>query len=364
MTFSRVRSAAEAPPKPPRAKKGEQQALSVNHSQIKPKQSKPIFDLYRHGLTQGSIATWLNCRCQFTLKYVEGWTAKEFSSAISFGIAFHDVLARVQTEDITPEHAVDEFEQRTIKQSGKLTAKQRDALSLQLGTVEILCRHYLQRWPEKFIWVEREKKFFVYNNEQRGKKVGENLVPLTGRRDGVFRRKEGGPLYLLETKTKGNIDEEGIQTSLIYDLQTMLYLWSIRHEFDQEPKGVCYDVVRRPGLKFTGSYRSKPETLKDYFKRLEEDVANHKAEDGGSYYFYRWEVELSPGDLDHWIETQLNPILADIEDWWANRQTRRDYLNPAALYTRYGRCELFDPLVRGDYSQFYRRKIVYAELED
>src|ERR1700761_7192510 len=67
---------------------------------------KPLWDLYRDGLTQGSINLFLQCREQFRLTYWEGWSKKVPSDAIEFGSCFHDCLAHMDFDKHTLQQAL------------------------------------------------------------------------------------------------------------------------------------------------------------------------------------------------------------------------------------------------------------------
>lgn len=176
-----------------------------------------------------------------------------------------------------------------------------------------------------------------------------------------------GAIYLGETKTKGDINEQQIKRQLTFDLQTMLYLvalaeWKKAHKdpslsklWDRTVAGVRYNVVRRPlsggkgtirqgkateGSKCpkckgngsflqiqhggllapdkcpkcggTGRVNAKPaESESDYFARLAKYIT-----DEPETYFMRWQVEVLPQDVARFRRECLDPILEQLCDWW------------------------------------------------
>jgi len=125
-------------------------------------------------------------------------------------------------------------------------------------------------------------------------------------------------LYLQENKTKADINEQQLHRQLQFDLQTMFYLVAL-WENKASPKGVRYNVVRRPLSGGKGSIRqhkpskAKPqgESLEEFYSRLGGIIA----EDPG-YYFMRWTVGVTKDDIERFKREFLNPILESLCDWW------------------------------------------------
>lgn len=141
-------------------------------------------------------------------------------------------------------------------------------------------------------------------------------------------------IWLGETKTKGDIDEQQLQRQLTFDLQTMLYLVALQHEYEHSSEmefpagvpiaGVRYNVVRRPlsGGKGTivrhkGSKNKPEETKEHYYNRLRQ-IIDGSGEDapGPGYFFMRWKTEITPSDITKFRKQCLDPILEQLCDWW------------------------------------------------
>lgn len=328
----------------------------VKKSTSKKSEYKPIFDLYRDGLTQGSIATFLDCPEQFRLKYVFGWRPQVASGATAFGSAFHDILSSIQhSDDGGKLPTIDEATDRYYKSIQKnLTANQTEETLTMLALVKSMIAHYLIRWKkddDAIKWVAREKTFHVKYDKR---------IPLRGRWDGIRKHKDG--LYLHETKTKGRIDEEGIADSLPHDIQTQLYCWAIKQTYGEYPRGVVYDVIRNPQLRIKQS-----ESRTDFVQRVIEDVESRY-----DWYYMRWTVTLTKSDLDRWESRFLNTVIPKIVNWWDAIEdnlnnpwlSEEHYMRPGAFWNQYGRTDLFHALTKGQYFGLEQRKIVYPELED
>lgn len=323
----------------------------------KPK-PKTIWDLHRDGLTQGAINQFLACREQFYLSYVLGWTPKTESEAMAFGSDFHAVLAE---QHCCPQP----FDDLLTVHFRKIQDKQRfwsaddlSDLSLRQATLGIVLDAYTVFWKkedEKRIWRFREQTFNVeYPFDAM------NPIPLRGRFDGVFDKKG---LWLLETKTKSQIDEDGLQNSLHLDVQSMFYAFAIWSTTGTSPVGIVYDVVRRPSLR-----RKEGESFTDFTARLQKDIKSRP-----EHYFKRWKIVLAKDDLLRWEREFLFPVLRAIKTWWSavsplptesRWRAEQHYMSPAALFNRYGKCSLFHAITNNNYQHLKRRKQPFPELED
>ncbi|MFA5376291.1 MAG: PD-(D/E)XK nuclease family protein [Dehalococcoidia bacterium] len=146
------------------------------------------------------------------------------------------------------------------------------------------------------------------------------VVRLRGKRDSVDRVK--GRLWLQENKTKGDVDEQQMQRQLLFDLQTMLYVIALQTEMHEPVCGIRYNVVRRPlaGGKYSitqhkGRKTKKgivgAETRDQFYERLQSTIAADP-----SFFFMRWNVDLTPTDVGKFELQCLIPLLEQICDWW------------------------------------------------
>ena len=164
--------------------------------------------------------------------------------------------------------------------------------------------------------------------------------------DGCFYDKRKR-LWLFETKTKSRIDEETLQDMILQDVQIMLSLWIIKNVLDRIPSGVLYNVIRRPGQKLL-----KDEPLKSFFGRVEKDVSSPKRYD---HYFKRWEFAIYWNEVEQWKKDFLDPVMMEIRMWFEG--TLPTYVNPYSLVNQYGKCDLYFPIVKNDFSQCSQRKV-------
>lgn len=295
---------------------------------------------------------------------MQGFRSKAKAGATAFGSAFHDILAHTQHAE--PGKQPKSLEQATgdyFKSLGTLTANVEEETTSMLAQIKMLIELYGKQWAkEQANWkFELREDTFRFPFELMGYPGSPRSIPLRGRFDGAFRR-GGKPLWLLETKTKGRIDEEGIAKSLPFDTQTMLYCWAIKQRFGEMPSGTVYDVIRNPQLK-----QKQGETSIEFVDRIREDVVKRP-----EWYFVRFDVTLQPSDLAKWEKSFLVPVVRQIVEWWESiKQTPNDpfrsplhFIRPGAFWSQYGRSDMFEAITSDNTFSLEKRKVVYPELED
>lgn len=338
-----------------------------------PQQAKgttaPLWDLYRDGVTQGSIGLFLQCREQFRLKMLDGLSHKTPSEAIEFGSAFHAMLADIHGKGWSINKAAQAYLVHW-KKNKYLLPVDIEKITFIVSTVSSILREYLIQWEKddakkKTRWVAREEVFrvpvkvHVPANSVLMSRVIE--IILTGRWDGIFAdTKKTNRLF--ETKTKSQIDEDGIMDALPFDLQTMLYCYTAQEHFGKRVSGTIYDVIRRPALR-----QGATETLTGFCERIDRDVKARPA-----HYFKRYRVTLDSKAIERFVEHQLKPILRDMVNWYEDMlqhlaspwESPSHYMNSNNLFTRFGKCDVFAVITRGATHGLYRRSVPYPELLD
>ena len=181
---------------------------------------------------------------------------------------------------------------------------------------------------------------------------------LNGKIDGAFL--SGKKIWLFETKNLGRIDESNIVEMLPFNFQLNLYMYALSQVSDHSIGGALYNITRRPGQR-----QGATEPNFRFLGRIAEDIAKRP-----DHYFMRFEVPTDRGHIDNWSFQVLEPILLDMERWWNSikggstwEDTMNTYPNPSALVSEYGRCSMFNIIVRNDRSGHYIRNTPFPELE-
>jgi len=348
---------------------------SVRVKKLSPKvlfrgEQPSLWSPYRDGISQSMVAKFLQCREQTRLHFVEGWTSRRESMPIQFGTCVHWVLSEAygKKQKTSPsmtwvKKKLVEYTEVWKRELQRMATTQENEEHVEtLNMAEIVLSAYFQRWDGDFIgayrvgnttvrpheWIGLEQKFnlpYVYNGRE---------VFLRGMRDGVFRT-VNNKTWLLETKTKGVIDEAGIEDTLFFDFQVLLYLLTLYRANPKDvPRGVVYNVIRRPGLRL-----GKTESWTDFLARVSKDVNDPKRSD---HYFIRFQLEISKKELLDWEENTLKPTIEDICKWFDGESPH--YMNSSALLAKYGRCDMFEPIVRNNFSGHFQRGSAFNELDE
>ena len=316
----------------------------------KTKTKKPFRDIAKDGITYSFLDEWLLDREQARLSFVEGWASAGFSPALIYGLAFHDCLewvAKGRSPKTIRWKILNPFYERRAE---KLDENDKLHLAKLLSLVEVAFKQYVNYWEgydKNFSYMFSEQPFKVDHVTTTGA-----VIPLRGRWDAAYIDQDNR-FWLMENKTKAQIDEEAIMAALPQDLQTMLYVHALQQSTGRQVAGILYNVARRPLLR-----QKKNETVEEFTWRVEDDIVPRP-----DYYFMRWKVELLQDDIVNWVDRTLNPILDQVGLWWESIKENPfepwdsplHFQNPSALFTKYGRSRYFNLLTRGSTEGLYRR---------
>ncbi len=320
------------------------------------RRSKPAWDLYRDGISYSLLSRFVNCRERFRIYTVEGLRPADTSDSMDFGTMFHSILE---------EHAQGRnlaYLKRKLQQQAK---NDPDAKAMADQCL-LLFKYYEETWRENDAgrnYISQEEVFRVPVYLPSGRKID-----LRGRYDEIYR--ENGAIWLQENKTKAHIDELALSNILAHDLQTMLYCYTIKLKYKEEPRGVLYNVIRRPLLK-----QKQKETDLDFLHRIEDDIKTRP-----EHYFVRFRTEFGDGDVEKFCKRTLFPLLESVCVWWEsikanpfNPWTQEDgspnlhhYERPFGVYDsfRNGKGDYFDLITRGVDSGLELIETVFPELEE
>lgn len=314
------------------------------------------WNLYEDGISATGLELFLEDKEQFRLAQVKGWRSKNTKPSLAFGDFGHCVLEKAYGSVSLPRDGdvqrwVAEVQKDKRKEMGRLTEFQSDALEKTAGLVEIVLQAYIKRWagdwkggtyPIKTIvatpakWLSLEEWFEVPFDFGNGRPI-----KIVGKRDGVFETTRR-TTWVQDHKFKSVIKEEDIALTLPYDTQQMLYLW-VSWKQGLKPAGTVLNVIRRPGQHDTGN-------LKQFLDKVRKDV-NPKRWD---HYFLRFAMPVTKTEVEAWANRFLFPALSELRDWYEGKVWH--YLRPGSLMNKYGRCDLFDLIVRDQERDYYRRE--------
>ena len=325
-------------------------------------EDKPsVWKFWQDGVSSSLIALFLQCREQFRLSVIEGWKSRTEPIYFGFGTCGHWILKQAYQRAKRPgpkwlARQLNVYHKLWLRDVRAPTTRQLEQQDKIYALMERLLPQYFKRWAGDWLtdkyprstkvanpkkWTALEQQFTILFDFNLG---GQEVVPIRGTRDGVFTDKHR-KLWVFDSKFRSVINEEDILDTLALDLQQMLYLWATWKELGICPEGCILNVVRRPGHRL-----GKKELLTDFYDRVGTDIADRNRWD---HYFTRYQLEISEGELAAWEREQLRPVLWDIRLWWEGKTPH--YMNPNALISKYGRCELFLPIIKGVFDQCFKR---------
>lgn len=306
--------------------------------------SSDYWDFKRDGLTKSSLEVFLRCREQFRLQYVEGYQGRGFKMPFVFGNLLHWLIARhldpkIKRVPITEQTGL--YYKMWLQDNKSPTPQQKEVMEEALTFMEALWPYYTSTWDQDQLWqwLLVEDPFKVT--------IPEADTIVRGIFDGVVRKDSG--LWIFETKGMSQINEADIEGTLPFNLQNMLYVVAYWQASGELPDGILYNVIRRPGMQM-----KQTESYGDYRDRLQADIEKRP-----EHYFMRWEIQITKTQIERWYHEVLIPMLLDVKQW---SEGGLHYMNPDALVTKYGRCDLYEILTNNNYA-FVERKPVSSRLE-
>jgi hypothetical protein len=299
---------------------------SIRSKKRKPRVD-PMWDLERDGITYSMISQFLGCRHRFHVANVQGWKPRKISFPLEFGNIFHlmdEAVDKGIDIELMPKLATNYV---TVRSQESVDPQELQELSMMAAICAVTFKQYKKFWTEhwsleqsgkryysdKFHWIEKEAPF-----DQNYRMPNGRVVKLRGKRDGAFQLARGSTgNWLFETKTKGDIDEQGLSQGLHKDMQTGLYLLSMQLQYGKCPSGLIYNVIRRTRLKpregrvLKSGERQGKDSPASFAARVEEDIIKRP-----EFYFHRWSRPIVPLELQEFQQRQLDPILFQICTWW------------------------------------------------
>lgn len=209
---------------------------------------------------------------------------------------------------------------------------------------EALYDPYWEFWRDDTAreWVAVEGKFDVNFRGYR----------LRGMRDGMYLVK--GRPWILETKTAAQIRENELLDTLEFNFQNLFYLLSAEIESGgRRAAGVLYNVVRKPGQRYSGTYHGQPEDLLGFRTRIMGEV-RAKPHD----YFKRFELTYST-NRRRVFAADLYRKLEQFADWLLGRLPT--YKNEAACVGKW-RCEFLSACSNMSMSGYTQNRALFEEL--
>lgn len=306
----------------------------------------------KDGTTQSLMSNFMSCR-QRVAYQIQGYQTKRRRTGLAFGSLIHDTLeclyktVRAGGSRDYLKLVTNHIEAYTDVQLNKASnAGEENDIHTECMKAIAVMTGYLKKWKKDLNqkqWQEVEAEFDY---------VDEHGFRRRGKVDGLYKILR--ELWLLESKTSSNIRPAELMSRLTFDFQTLFYFCAALHTLGKNAKklkGVLYNVIRNPGLKFR-----KQDTREDYIERIVEDIAKRP-----EHYYQRFEILITPSSVqDFQSETHHKMIEFDM---WLKGQLPT-YKNQTACVAPY-QCEFLNLCGSGGSAVGYKKgRILFEELSD
>lgn len=308
---------------------------------IKPRVIKP-YSIRRDGITQSILKKFMQCP-KAGLYCIQGWEHRAMADRVRFGNICHHVNDQLYSSKFTGDaslipaiidQAIGEWEM----ENPPSTTGKNENYEIDCVKAEAVMNQYIRAYPSDFTGKMFVGAELVVNVEWMG-------FRLRGKIDGVYTDKNGD-LWILETKTKGKIAEDGLLLSLALDFQNLFYLTLYEVMSGKTVKGILYNIIRNPGTK-----PHQGETLLAYKMRLISEVMKQR-----SYYFKRFELCYTDSDRER-FQGELIEKLAMTEGILSGKLST--YHNETGC----DRCDYLEMCVTGKTGSYIPKKL-FNELPD
>lgn len=328
-----MRKAAKASPAPAVSKVAKVSDIGI----------PPDYSLEKTGITQSLLSNW-GCRQKFLFK-LNRWTPNERNKNVEFGNMVHHVLDLAYSASRMPsEKGIDKWVDQYVAEWEKRNiATGTQEMERHAAVTVVLMGEYLKRYGKDF----SEKKFTgveaLFSVNWKG-------YLLRGKKDGRFLSKLGKK-WIMEHKTRTEIDENSISDLLAFDLQSLFYITAEEAETLDPVHGVLYNVFRNPQHKLKAG-----ESLKSYAERVRKDAKKDPA-----HFFVRFEATYSPRDRKI-FQAQLFAKLTEISAFL--RGDLACYRNEAMCKVGFIKCEYLKACASGTMAGYRQKARLFEELDE
>jgi len=305
------------------------------------------YDLKKHGVSQGLLSMFMRCR-QETALWMQGLEPLRTTQGLQFGTVAHILLEKIYSKAHQPSRdeifkAMESAEHLYLKErGGRISAEEEEFLQMTMVLLESVMPSYFVHHKKDFgkvKWAELEQKFKVASPIDG--------IDMVGRIDGAFWI--GKELWLRENKTKSRIEEDILTDSLTFDFQNSFYNYALYQKYCAWPKGVLYDITRRPGEK-----QKQGESLVQFRRRVEERVQSEP-----EHYFLRYEISIPKVERERFI-MEVTHIIKEFRDWVEG--ILPTYRNTSSCIQRFGPCRFLPVCANNEMNLYRKREELFPEL--
>ncbi len=302
------------------------------------------YSLEKMGITQSLLSNW-GCRQKFLFK-LNRWTPDQPNKNVEFGNLFHHILDLVYSAKRMPSvKAIDKWVDAYLAEwETRNVGRALEDMERHGAVTVMLMGEYLKLYAPDF----SEKKF---TGVEKVFRVAWNGFLLLGKKDGRYLTK-AFKKWIMEHKTRSEMDEETISDLLAFDLQNLFYIIAEEAEDQSAPvHGVLYNVIRNPAHRLKAE-----ESLKQYAERIREDASKRP-----EHYFLRFEAAYSVADKTE-FRRQLLAKLEEIRAFLKGDLPL--YRNEAMCKVGHVKCEFLKACASGCMAGYKQKPRLFEELHE
>lgn len=276
-------------------------------------------------ISYSSLEVFQSCR-QKARYLLDGWRLGYKKDSLLFGSMIHIALHSIREKGTEVQDAV-------YAAVDKLRSKFSDEQTLEIMSVkaECLLKGYAKYYKSnRFRYEVTEKRFEVEWKEFK----------LVGYCDSLAVAKDH-TRWIFETKTRSRFPtDQSMSEQLLFNMQSLFYFFTNKLLMGKPLKGVIYDIIRNPGMKYTGD----PVGFGD---KLSADIDKRP-----EHYFKRFQI-MFPDFILKRFEKELEAKCQEYTDWREGRMAT--YRNESACTGRYN-CEFIAACASGEMYGYVKEK--------
>lgn len=307
----------------------------------------------RDGVTQSFLKKFRECKLQCRLEYVDGWTSNADRIWFRYGHLIHHLLQHVYEKEIIDNepqayHLAHDYAEKEGWFKPDVAAYIQDENAVLCSIAQkILPSYCLLNLVDihNSITLDTEKE---YRLELRD-------TFLRGKLDRVYKEANDEEIVVRDYKTTSRkINSEELRNEYKLDTQTYAYLTLAAAKWELIPNRMEYTFLKTPSYSFA---RKKVGTTNlDWLEKVKQAIEKTPSE-----WFTTIKLNVSAQNLQQWRKEQLIPMLDEVRDWWRSGCPGFPY-NEQSLRTKFNsKCTMYDLIVFGQTSNYYKRTKAFSE---
>lgn len=310
-----------------------------------------LWNYHNDGLSQSFLKKFRECKLQTRLEYVDGWTKEWDSTWFRYGHLIHHLLHMgFEKAPMTSENEVLQ-ESKSYAETHWYGENTSDKYMDECNILISLAAHVIP-WYFKLAIIDTHTTTTLDCEKEYRMPMGDTF--LRGILDRVYKTQEGELVVRDYKTTSRKLNAEEFRGEYKLDTQTYLYLALAASKWGEVPKRMEYAFIRTPANSY--SRRKSGFVSGEFINKI-----NKEMDSSLSNWLLTIELEVSAEELLHWKRTQLEPMVAEVKQWWESKCPGQPY-NEQSLRTKFNsKCQMYDMIVHGSTDGYYKREKAFSE---